>query len=259
MKKILFVFLFTLIIIKLYSQENLSINFSFNSENEIFSPGNLNVNIAEPKSPSDLSTAVKIFLIITIISLAPSIFILCTSFIRIIIVFSILKQAIGLPQLPPGQVIVGFAIFLTVFNMFPVFEDINKNAFNPYQQKKISWDTFIQRAQEPLKKFMLTQTRDEDLAVFISMLPKKPASRKDLSLFTIIPAYVLSELKTGFQIGFIIYIPFLMIDMIIASILMSMGMLMLPPIMISLPFKILLFVLIDGWKLITETLIRSFH
>jgi flagellar biosynthetic protein FliP len=220
---------------------------------------NLNINIAEPANEKELSGAVKAMIILTVLSLAPAIFVLCTSFIRIIIVLSILRQGIGLQQLPPNQILVGFAMFLTIFNMLPVINQINVEAVKPYYAKTITWQTALDNGVQPLKKFMLSQTRDEDLAVFLNMVKEKPKSRKDLSIFIAIPAFVMSELKVGFEIGFIIYIPFLVVDMIVASILMSMGMMMLPPVMISLPFKILLFVLIDGWRLVTTALLHSFH
>jgi flagellar biosynthetic protein FliP len=220
---------------------------------------NVNLNIAEPANEKELSSAVRVVLLLTILSLAPAIFVLCTSFIRIIIVLSILRQGIGLQQLPPNQILVGFAIFLTIFNMLPVINAVNANAIQPYYRHEITWQQAWEQGQDPLKKFMLRQTRDEDLGMFISMLKDKPRSRKDVSIFVAIPAFVLSELKVGFEIGFIIYIPFLVVDMIVASILMSMGMMMLPPVMISLPFKILMFVLIDGWHLVTDALLRSFH
>jgi flagellar biosynthetic protein FliP len=220
---------------------------------------NVSINVAEPQNEKELSGAVKAVVILTVLSLAPAIFVLCTSFIRIIIVLSILRQAIGLQSLPPNQILVGFAMFLTIFNMQPVFQQINKQAVQPYYAKTITWQKAVDNGIQPVKKFMLSQTRDEDLAVFLSMMKEKPASRKDLSIFTVIPAFVMGELKVGFEIGFILYIPFLVVDMIVASILMSMGMMMLPPVMISLPFKILLFVLIDGWRLVTDALLRSFH
>jgi flagellar biosynthetic protein FliP len=249
--------------VALYAADTLNLNVGVGTTDGnglVSSQGaNLSINVAEPANDKELSGAVKALIVLTILSLAPAIFVLCTSFIRIIIVLSILRQAIGLQQLPPNQILVGFAMFLTMFNMLPVIAQINKQAVQPYYAKTITWQQAVDSGIQPLKKFMLSQTRDEDLAVFLSMVKERPTSRKDLSIFIAIPAFVLSELKVGFEIGFILYIPFLVVDMIVASILMSMGMMMLPPVMISLPFKILLFVLIDGWRLVTDALLRSFH
>jgi flagellar biosynthetic protein FliP len=246
-----------------FAADSINLNIGVGSSNGsgiVNSQGsNVSINLAEPSNEKELSGAVKALIILTVLSLAPAIFVLCTSFIRIIIVLSILRQGIGLQTLPPSQVLVGFAVFLTIFNMLPVIQQINQDAVKPYYAKQISWQQALDSGTQPLKKFMLAQTRDEDLSVFLSLVKEKPKTRKDLSIFVVIPAFVLSELKVGFEIGFILYIPFLVVDMIVASILMSMGMMMLPPIMISLPFKILLFVLIDGWRLVTEALLKSFH
>jgi flagellar biosynthetic protein FliP len=246
-----------------FAADSLNLNVGVGASNGsgmVNSRGNsVAINIAEPSSEKELSGAVKALVVLTVLSLAPAIFVLCTSFIRIIIVLTILRQGIGLQTLPPSQVLVGFAVFLTIFNMLPVIQQINENAVKPYYAKQITWEQALDSGTQPLKKFMLSQTRDEDLSVFLSMVKEKPKTRKDISFFVATPAFVLSELKVGFEIGFILYIPFLVVDMIVASILMSMGMMMLPPIMISLPFKILLFVLIDGWRLVTEALLKSFH
>lgn len=260
MKKILIILFFIIIVADLIKavDEPMSLNINFNNTVS-GSSGGLNISISEPQNDKQLSGAIKVFLIITVLSLAPAIFILCTSFIRIIIVLSILRQAIGLQQVPPNQVLIGFAFFLTIFNMLPVVQQINDSALKPYREKKITWEQAIDAGIMPVKKFMLSQTRDTDLSVFMSLSKQQKTSRKDLSIFVVIPAFVMSEMKTGFEIGFILYIPFLVVDMIIASILMSMGMMMLPPVMISLPFKILLFILIDGWRIVTESLLRSFH
>ncbi len=209
--------------------------------------------------PYDVSTLMKIVGIITLLTLAPAILIMLTSFTRIIIVFSLLRQALGTQQMPPNQVLIGISLFITFFLMSPVFNNIYQNAITPYMDKRIPLNTAYKRAVDPLREFMLKQTRESDLALFVDIahMPR-PRTVDELPMRIIIPAFITSELKTAFQIGFFIYIPFLIIDMVVASILLSMGMLMLPPVMISLPFKLMLFVLVDGWHLLIESLIRSF-
>ncbi|HEY9187390.1 MAG TPA: flagellar type III secretion system pore protein FliP [Ignavibacteria bacterium] len=217
------------------------------------------IGIDKAQKPEDVSLTLQILLIMTILSLAPALMILMTSFTRIIIVFHFLKQAMGTQQVPPSQVIVGLAIFMTFVIMAPVFKDANDNALQPYLKNQITQDSAYNRAIKPFRDFMFKQTKEEDLALFIKYSGgEKPENRENISTLTLIPAFALSELRTGFQMGFLLFIPFLMIDMIVASILMSMGMMMLPPVFVSLPFKILLFVLVDGWYLIVETLIKSF-
>ncbi|RLB12945.1 MAG: flagellar biosynthetic protein FliP [Deltaproteobacteria bacterium] len=209
--------------------------------------------------PYDVSTLMKIVGIITLLTLAPAILVMLTSFTRIIIVFSLLRQALGTQQMPPNQVLIGISLFITFFLMSPVFNNIYQNAITPYMDKRIPLNTAYKRAVDPLRGFMLKQTRESDLALFVDIahMPR-PRTVDELPMRIIIPAFITSELKTAFQIGFFIYIPFLIIDMVVASILLSMGMLMLPPVMISLPFKLMLFVLVDGWHLLIESLIRSF-
>ena len=217
------------------------------------------IGIDKAQKPEDVSLTLQILLIMTILSLAPALMILMTSFTRIIIVFHFLKQAMGTQQVPPSQVIVGLATFMTFVIMAPVFKDANDNALQPYLKNQITQDSAYNRAIKPFRDFMFKQTKEEDLALFIKYSGgEKPENRENISTLTLIPAFALSELRTGFQMGFLLFIPFLMIDMIVASILMSMGMMMLPPVFVSLPFKILLFVLVDGWYLIVETLIKSF-
>lgn len=217
------------------------------------------IGIDKAQKPEDVSLTLQILLIMTILSLAPALMILMTSFTRIIIVFHFLKQAMGTQQVPPAQVIIGLAIFMTFVIMAPVFKDANDNALQPYLKNQISQDSAYTRGIKPFRDFMFKQTKEEDLALFIKYSGgEKPENRESISTLTLIPAFALSELRTGFQMGFLLFIPFLMIDMIVASILMSMGMMMLPPVFVSLPFKILLFVLVDGWYLIVETLIKSF-
>ncbi len=202
----------------------------------------------------------QILLILTVFSLIPSILIMLTSFARLVIVFSILRQGLGTQQTPPNQVIVGLSLFLTLFIMTPVWRNINANALQPYVGHQISLKEAYERAMVPLREFMFKQTRKKDVALFLDMAGLgRPRSPEDIPNRVLIPAFMISELKTAFQIGFLLYIPFLVIDMVVASALLSMGMLMLPPVIISLPFKLMLFVLVDGWNLIVGSLVRSFR
>jgi flagellar biosynthesis protein FliP len=194
-----------------------------------------------------------------VISLAPSLLMMTTSFTRIVVVLSFLRSAMGTQQAPSNQIVVGLSLFLTFFIMAPVWQQINTQALQPYKAQTITQEEAFKRGVAPVRKFMLSQVREKDLALFISLskLPR-PRNADDIPTMTLIPAYVVSELKTAFQIGFLIFIPFLVLDMVVASVLMSMGMMMLPPVMISLPFKILLFVLVDGWGLVIGSLVKSF-
>ncbi|MFN4307725.1 flagellar type III secretion system pore protein FliP [Sulfurihydrogenibium azorense] len=205
-----------------------------------------------------LDTSLKILLLITVLSIAPAILISMTSFVRIVIVLSLLRHALGIPTAPPNQVIVGLALFLTFFIMKPVFDKINEVSLTPYLKKQISDVQAIENAKQPLKEFMLKNTRKEDLKLFIDISKEKPQKLEDVSMTTLIPAFMISEIKTAFEIVFIIYLPFIVIDFVVASILMSMGMMMVPPMFISLPFKLMLFVLADGWELLTKALIQSY-
>lgn len=220
----------------------------------------VSIEVGKAANPDDISVTLQILLMMTVLSLAPAILILTTAFTRIIVVLHFLKQAMGTPQMPPAQVLVGLALFLTFFVMAPVWDRVNTEAVQPYMNKKISVSAAYEKAVVPLREFMFRQTREEDLALFIKMsrMPK-PATRADVPIYVVIPAFAISELRMGFQIGFILFIPFLIIDMVVASVLMSMGMMMLPPSMVSLPFKILLFILVDGWNLVIASLISSFH
>jgi len=210
-------------------------------------------------TPSDMATSVQIMLVLTIISLAPSILIMMTSFTRIIIVFSILRSALGTQNSPPNQVLIGLALFLTFFVMSPVIGEIKTEAYDPYVAQEITQEVAFERAKEPIREFMLRQTYSKDLNLFLDLGNREqPEEISEISFDVIIPAFIISELKRAFQIGFFIYIPFIVIDMVVASTLMSMGMMMLPPSMISLPFKIMLFILVDGWDLVIKTLITSF-
>lgn len=218
------------------------------------------VNYFSNSNPANVSSSVKLMLLLTVLSLAPSILILMTSFTRIVIVLSFVRTALATQQMPPNQVIVGLALFLTFFIMAPTFQDVNKNALQPLFDEKITLDEAYTKASKPFKEYMSKHTRQKDLDLFLkySGAKERPKTVESIPLTTMVPAFAISELKTAFQMGFMIFIPFLVIDMIVASVLMSMGMMMLPPVMISLPFKILLFVLVDGWYLVVKSLLESF-
>ncbi len=219
----------------------------------------VNLGFKSTQNPTEVVNTVKILMMLTVLTLAPAILILMTSFTRIIIVLSFVRQALGTAQMPPNQLLVGLALFLTMFIMGPFFEKINKTSLRPFLGNEISQDEAIDRALLPIRQFMFRQTRDSDLALFLKMAKiESPKTRADVPSTVLIPSFILSELKTAFQIGFIIYLPFLVIDMVAASVLMAMGMMMLPPVVISLPFKILLFVLVDGWTLLVGSLVKSF-
>ncbi|MCF6249610.1 MAG: flagellar type III secretion system pore protein FliP [Desulfobacula sp.] len=219
----------------------------------------LELNVGTANSPEEVAVVLEIIALLTILALAPAILILMTPFTRLIVVFHFLRQAMGTQSSPPNQVIVGLALFMTFFIIKPVTTDIYENALNPYMERKIGFDVAFEKAQDPIRKFLLINTRENDLALFVKGADiKKPETRDDISLLVLIPAYVISELKTAFIVGFVIYIPFLVIDMVVASVLLAMGMMMLPPVMISLPFKLMLFVLVDGWNLISGSLLKSF-
>ncbi len=210
-------------------------------------------------SPETVSTSVKLFLLLTVLSIAPGILIVMTSFTRIVIVLSFVRTSLATQQMPPNQIIVGLALFLTFFVMTPTLNEVNKEALTPLFNDEISLEESYERAEVPFKEFMSSYTRQKDLELFLNYSgAERPKTIEDIPLTALVPAFALSELKTAFQIGFMIFIPFLVIDMVVASVLMSMGMMMLPPVMISLPFKILLFVLVDGWYLVVKSLLQSF-
>ena len=219
----------------------------------------ISVQVGEAQNASDLSTTLQIVVMMTVLSLAPSILIMTTSFIRMAIVLSFLRQAIGTQQSPPNQLIVSLALILTFFVMAPVANKAYSEGVKPYLDKEISGEVAWKKAVDPFRKFMLAQTREKDLALFVDIakLPA-PNTADDIPLQVLVPGFVISELRTAFQIAFVIFIPFLVIDMVVASVLMSMGMMMLPPIIVSLPFKLLLFVLVDGWYLLVKSLVESF-
>ena len=207
-----------------------------------------------------LATPVQVVLLLTLLSLAPAILITLTAFVRIVIVLSFLRQAVGTQNMPPNQVVVSLALFLTFFVMLPTLREMNEQALTPYQREEISDTEALRRAYGPLKAFMLRQTREKDLALFIAASgAARPAGPADVPPQALLPAFLISELKTAFQMGFLIYIPFLILDMVVASVLTSMGMITLPPVLISLPFKLMLFVLVDGWNVLTGSLVQSFR
>ncbi len=210
--------------------------------------------------PEGVSQALQLLALLTVLSLAPAILVLLTSFTRIIVVLSFLRSALATQQMPPNQVLIGLALFLTFFVMAPTWKDVNTNALEPYMQGEMGYEQAFERAMSPIRTFMFKQTREKDLALFVELSQmERPQTYRDIPNHVLIPSFAISELKTAFQIGFVLFVPFLVIDMIVASALMSMGMLMLPPMMISLPFKILLFVLVDGWNLVIHSLILSFR
>jgi len=219
----------------------------------------VNLGFKSTDNPQEIVSAVKIIILMTVLTLAPAILILMTSFTRIIIVLSFVRQALGTQQMPPNQLLVGLSLFLTLFIMAPFFNKINHDALDPFLNNRISQQEALEKALLPLRSFMFNQTRDQDLSLFVRLSKvETPKTRADVPTTALIPAFVLSELKTAFEIGFIIYLPFLVIDMVAASVLMAMGMMMLPPVVISLPFKIMLFVFVDGWSLLIGSLVKSF-
>ncbi|MEI7473663.1 MAG: flagellar type III secretion system pore protein FliP [bacterium] len=218
-----------------------------------------NASMGAAKNPQEFSQGIQILILMTILSLAPSILVMSTAFIRIAIVLSLVRQAVGTAQLPPNQVIMSLALILTFFVMSPTFNQINEKALKPYMNNQINQQAALTLGMEPLRQFMFRQTNQSDLALFVQMAKiHKPKSTGDVPTYVLMPAFVISELKTAFKIGFMIFLPFLVIDIVISSILVSMGMMFLPPAMISMPFKIILFVLIDGWHLIAKSLVEGF-
>ena len=222
---------------------------------------NINLSIGgNADSPDKVATVIQLLFILTVLSLAPAILLMLTSFTRIVVVLSLLRQAMGTQQMPTNQIIIGLSLFLTFFVMSPVWQTVHSEALKPYYDEEISGQQAIEKAVIPVKAFMMKQTREKDIALFLKISRgKRPEKPADLALSILVPSFVISELKTAFQIGFLLYLPFIVIDMVVASVLLSMGMMMLPPIMISLPFKLLLFVLVDGWYLIIGSLVQSFH
>lgn len=219
----------------------------------------LKIGIEKAEEPGDVSLLLQIVFLLTVLTVSPAILILMTSFTRVAVVLSFLRHALGTQQTPSNQVIAGMALFLTFFIMMPVWKDINEQALQPYLEEAISQQAALQKAVMPVHRFMMKQTREKDLALFVGMSKtERPKTPQDVPLQVLLPAFVISELKTAFFIGFVLYVPFLIIDMVVASVLLSMGMMMLPPILISLPFKLMLFVLVDGWHLVVGSMVRSF-
>jgi flagellar biosynthetic protein FliP len=216
--------------------------------------------VIDTSNPQNVSAAIQILLMVTVLSMAPAILVMVTSFTRIIVVLSLVRNAIGIPQLPPNQVLIGLALFLTAFVMAPAIQQINEEALQPYLNGTITQDEAFNRGEAPLRAFMLKQTRESDIGLFLKLSgQEKPETVDDIPTYVLVPAFTISELKTAFQMGFVMFIPFLVIDLVISSALLSMGMMMLPPVIVSLPFKILLFVLVDGWFLIVGSLVGSFN
>jgi flagellar biosynthetic protein FliP len=219
----------------------------------------VHITLDKSDQPEDVSTALQILFLFTILSLAPAILIMVTSFTRIVVVLSFFRQALGTHQLPTNQIIIGLSLFLTFFIMSPIIKQINAEAMQPYLSKKMSQAEAWHKALQPIRKFMFRQTREKDLALFVKIAKiDRPKRAEDIPTSILIPSFVISELKTAFQIGFLIYLPFLIVDMVVSSVLLSMGMMMLPPVMISLPFKLIFFVLIDGWNLMVGSLVKGF-
>jgi len=225
---------------------------------EALSLPSIQLGVDDVEEPEKVSSALQILFLLTILTLAPSILILTTSFARIVIVLSFLRQAMGTQQTPPTQILIGLGLFLTLFVMGPTWTEINNKALQPFLKEEISQTDALKQAEMPLKTFMLRQTREKDLSLFVDISGDQPTTNQEIDIRSVIPAFIISELKTAFQIGFLIYIPFLILDMVVASILLSMGMMMLPPVLISLPFKLMLFVMVDGWYLTVGSLMRSF-
>ncbi len=218
------------------------------------------LGVDQAQGPQDTVQSIQIIVLLTVLSLAPAILIMVTAFTRIIIVLSLIRNAIGVPQLPPNQVLIGLALFLTFFVMAPVAQQVEREAYTPFVDGKVTQSEAFAKAEAPLRTFMLRQVREKDLALFVYLARlDQPKSIEDVPTYVVIPSFIISELKTAFQMGFVIFIPFLVIDLVVSTVLMSMGMMMLPPVLISLPFKILLFVMVDGWYLLMRALVLSFN
>jgi flagellar biosynthetic protein FliP len=217
------------------------------------------IGMADTNDPKQVSVLIEILLIFTVLSIAPAILLMTTCFIRLVVAFSFLRNALGTQQMPPSQLLIGLSLFLTIFIMTPVLKEMNETAVTPYMNQQMDLQQAFTQGIKPLRAFMFKQTREKDLALFLGIAKmQKPANKDEVPTTILVPSFVISELKTSFQIGFILFLPFLVIDMVVASVLLSMGMMMLPPVMVSLPFKLLLFVLVDGWYLIVGSLVKSF-
>ena len=220
----------------------------------------LQLNLTDFDNAGDMLPAIKIVAILTVLSVAPAILLMMTSFTRILIVLSFVRQALGTQTMPPNQVLLGLSLFLTIFTMTPLWEKIDQQALTPYIEKRISQEQAMDNFLMPVKQFMIAETRKDDLNLFLNIAKAEtPSNIDDVPMSVVMPSFMISELKTAFQMGFLVYIPFLIIDMVISSVLMAMGMMMLPPTVVSLPFKLVLFVLVDGWSLIIDSVVRSFQ
>jgi flagellar biosynthetic protein FliP len=226
---------------------------------EAFGIPSVEVKVGTSNSPQEVSKGIQIMVLLTVLTLAPAIFVMTTAFTRIIIVLSMVRQAIGLPSMPPNQVLVGLALILTFFVMSPTFSKVNETAFQPYLKGKMGQEEALTKAMDPMRLFMFKQTHEKEIELFMGLakLPK-PKNTKDVPTHVLLPSFIISEIKTAFQLGFLVFLPFLIIDVVVASILVSLGMVFLPPASISMPFKIILFVLVDGWHLITRALVMGF-
>ncbi|WP_434294970.1 flagellar type III secretion system pore protein FliP [Clostridium botulinum] len=219
----------------------------------------INISVDNANNPTEYVDNIKLLIMLTVLTLLPSFIVMMTSFVRTIVVFGFLRNAMGTQQSPPNQVMIGLALFLTLFIMQPIYSEINTKAIQPYMKNKINQEQAVEIGAKPLRQFMLKQTRQKDLKLFVDLAkPNFKVTKDNAPLYIVVPAFIISELKTAFQIGFLLFIPFLIIDLVVASVLMSMGMFMLPPVMISLPFKLLLFVMVDGWYLLVKSLVMSF-
>ncbi|MBE7703734.1 MAG: flagellar type III secretion system pore protein FliP [Cyanobacteria bacterium SIG28] len=220
---------------------------------------NINIGLQNANTPQDFTNGLQILIWLTILSLAPSILIMTTCFVRLIVVLALTRQALGAGTLPPNQVITSLALILTFFIMAPTFNEINEKALQPYMQNQITQQVALDRGIEPIRKFMFKQTHQKELALFVRMAKiEKPKNEKDIPTYVLLPSFIMSELKTAFTIGFVVYLPFLVIDIVVSSVLVSMGMMFLPPTMIALPFKLIMFVMVDGWYLVVKSLVESF-
>lgn len=220
---------------------------------------NITVGVGNSSSPQEFSQGVQVLILLTVLTLAPSIVVMTTAFVRIVIVLALTRQAIGTASLPPNQVLVGLALILTFFVMSPTISKINETAYQPYMKNLITQEAALNNAVKPLRDFMFKQTKESELALFVKMAKlEKPKNKDDVPTYVLIPSFILSELKTGFKIGFIIFLPFLVIDLVVASVLVSMGMMFLPPTTIAMPFKLIMFVMVDGWYLVVKSLVEGF-
>ncbi len=218
------------------------------------------IEVGKTGDPGNTSIVIQILFLLTILTLAPAILIMMTSFTRLVVVFSFLRHAMGVHQMPPNQILIGLSLFLTFFIMAPVWHEVKEKAYVPYIEKRLSQEEAFNEAIKPVRKFMMKQVREKDLALFFQISKTmRPRTPDEVPMTALLPAFMISELRTAFQMGFILFLPFLVIDIVVSSVLLSMGMMMLPPMMVSLPFKVLLFVLVDGWNLVVTSLVKSFY